>query len=99
MARHIGQKLWPLLARSQGFSALRKDEALWAACGAVRWVLVLGGMLTLAGMWWFLQAVDLFGGPGNQLALVGGSLTFLVGLLLIGFGLKGEVGGGGDFSP
>lgn len=84
---------------SRGCSALRKDETLCSAWGAVRWVLVLGGMLTLAGMWWFLQTVDLFGGPGNQWALVGGSLTFLVGLLLIGFGLKGELGGGGDFSP
>lgn len=59
----------------------------------VRWLFWMGGLLAVGGLWWLFQGVDLAAGGQGDLALVGGSLVFLVGLVLLGLGMGlGEIG-------
>lgn len=52
----------------------------------------VGGLLTVGGLWWFFQGVDLAAGGGETTAIVGGATLFLVGMVLMGWGMGAQVG-------
>jgi hypothetical protein len=52
----------------------------------VRWVFWTGGLLAIGALWWLFQAAGLEG--SNTTALVGGTVLFLVGLLMTGLGWR-----------
>lgn len=54
----------------------------------VRWLFWTGGLLTVGGLWWFFEGVDIASGTSDTTALVGGSLAFLVGIVVVGLGLS-----------
>ena len=59
----------------------------------MRWVwMILGVLLVLSGVTWTLQGLDLLGGTGGmngvKIWAVIGPITAIVGLLLVGLGLR-----------
>jgi len=59
----------------------------------MRWVwLIIGVLLVLAGVVWTLQGLDLLGQSGGmngeKMWAVIGPITAVVGLVLVGFGLR-----------
>lgn len=61
----------------------------------MRWLFWTGGLLSVGGLWWLFQGMDLAEGASGQGALVGGSLVFLLGLVLAGIGMaRGSRGSG-----
>lgn len=58
----------------------------------MRWLLWLGGGLTVGGLWWLFQGVDVLAGTSDRWALAGGASLFLVGMVLMGWGI-GAAGG------
>lgn len=59
----------------------------------MRWVFWTGGLLTVGGMWWLFQGVDLAAGGSDTPAIVGGAALFLIGMVLMGWGMGAR---GGD---
>jgi hypothetical protein len=53
----------------------------------VRWLFWTGGLVTVGGLWWLLQGADLAAG-GDDIALVGGGLLFVLGLVMVGLGMR-----------
>lgn len=53
----------------------------------MRWLFWTGGLVTVGGMWWLFQGVDLAAGGGDQAALAGGGALFLLGMVLMGWGM------------
>lgn len=53
----------------------------------MRWLLWLGGGLTVGGLWWLFQGVDVLAGTADRWALTGGAGLFLIGMVLMGWGI------------
>ncbi|PSG97542.1 hypothetical protein BRD56_04920 [Thermoplasmatales archaeon SW_10_69_26] len=53
----------------------------------MRWVFWTGGLMTVGGMWWLFQGVDLAAGGQDRTALVGGATLFLLGMVIMGWGM------------
>lgn len=53
----------------------------------MRWLFWTGGGLTIGGLWWLFQGVDLAAGGSTRTALLGGGALFLVGLVLMGWSM------------
>lgn len=53
----------------------------------MRWLFWTGSGLTIGGLWWLFQGVDLAQGGNPRTALVGGGTLFLVGLVLMGWSM------------
>jgi len=43
--------------------------------------------MTVGGMWWLFQGVDLAAGGQDRTALVGGATLFLLGMVIMGWGM------------
>lgn len=56
----------------------------------MRWLFWLGSLMSLGGLWWLFQGVDVLSGEAEGPALVGGAGLFLGGLVLMGWGLGGR---------
>lgn len=52
----------------------------------------IGGLVALGGMAWLFQGVDLAAGGSDTTALVGGTLCLIVGVVMVGFGMRSSVG-------
>jgi hypothetical protein len=57
----------------------------------VRWAFWLGSVLTVGGLWWLFQAADLTG-QTDQVALGAAAALFLLGMVLMGWGIGARDG-------
>lgn len=48
--------------------------------------------MTVGGLWWLFQGVDLAAGNQDRTALIGGASLFLVGMILMGWGMGARQG-------